>query len=60
MNIGVAEMSEDKHQNQHDPEGVSRRDLVRKGAKAAYVVPLVLAVVTAAERPSYAGTNAPT
>ena len=60
MDIGVAEMSKDEHQNQQDPKSVSRRDLVRKGAKAAYVVPLVLAVVTAAERPSYAGTNAPT
>ncbi len=34
---------------------VSRRELVRKGAKAAYVVPLVLAAVNATERPAFAG-----
>jgi len=53
-------MSEDKIQGQQSPEDVSRRDFVRKGAKVAYVVPLVLATVSAAERPAYAGTRPPT
>ena len=49
-------MSEEKSKNQPNPTAVSRRDFVRKGAKAAYVVPLVLVAVTAAERPAHAGT----
>ena len=38
-----------------DLKSVSRRELVRKGAKAAYVVPLVMAAVNATERPAFAG-----
>ena len=49
-------MSEEKPKNQPDTKDVSRRDVVRKGAKAAYVVPLVLAAVTAADRPAHAGS----
>jgi len=37
-------MSEDKPKKQSDTKAVSRRDFVRKGAKAVYVVPLVLAI----------------
>ena len=37
-----------------DLKSISRRELVRKGAKAAYVVPLVLAAVNATERPAFA------
>ena len=37
-----------------DLKSVSRRELVRKGARAAYVVPLVLAAVNATERPAFA------
>jgi hypothetical protein len=37
-----------------DLKSISRRDLVRKSAKAAYVVPLVLAAVNATERPAFA------
>lgn len=37
-----------------DLRSVSRRELVRKGAKAAYVVPLVMAAVNATERPAFA------
>ena len=33
---------------------LNRRELVRKGARAAYVVPAVLAAVKATERPAYA------
>jgi hypothetical protein len=36
---------------------VDRRELVRKGAKAAYIIPAILAVVKATERPAYAGTS---
>ena len=49
-------MSDDKSKKRPDTKDVSRRDFVRKGAKAAYVVPLVLAAVTAAERPANAGS----
>jgi hypothetical protein len=39
---------------------LDRRQFVRKGAKAAYVVPAVLAAVKATERPAYAqATGAP-
>lgn len=39
---------------------LDRRQFVRKGAKAVYVVPAVLAAVKATERPAYAqGTGAP-
>lgn len=41
--------SEPKNQ----PEELSRRDWVRKGAKAAYIAPVVLAAVAATERPAY-------
>ena len=37
-----------------DLKSLSRRQLVRKGARAAYVVPLVLAAVNATERPAFA------
>jgi len=37
-------------------EDVSRRDFVRAGVKVAYVTPLVLAAVSASERPAYAGS----
>ena len=50
-------MSADKPMSPPKSKDVSRRDFVRTGAKAAYVVPLVLAAVTAAERPAHAGTN---
>lgn len=36
---------------------VDRRELVRKGAKAAYIIPAILAVVKATERPAYARTS---
>ena len=49
-------MSVDKPKAPQKSKPVSRRDFVQKGAKAAYVVPLVLAAVTAAERPAHAGT----
>ncbi len=32
---------------------VDRRDLVKKGLKAAYMVPAILAAVKATERPAY-------
>ena len=35
-------------------KGSTRRDVMRKGAKAAYMAPLVLAAVKATERPAYA------
>jgi hypothetical protein len=38
---------------------IDRRELVRKGAKAAYVVPAVLAAVKATDRPAYAQTSGP-
>ena len=34
-------------------EDFSRRELARKGAKAAYVAPLVLSAVKASERPAF-------
>ena len=37
-----------------DLKSVSRRELVRKGAKAAYVVPMVMAAIKATERPAFA------
>ena len=49
-------MSDDKTKTPSKSQDVSRRDFARKGAKAVYVVPLVLAAVTAAERPAHAGT----
>ena len=36
---------------------VSRRQLVRKGARAAYAVPLVMAAVNATERPAFAQSS---
>lgn len=38
---------------------LNRRDLVRKGAKVAYVAPLVLAAVKATERPAYGQSSLP-
>ena len=38
-----------------DSKTISRREVARKGAKAAYVVPLVMAAVNATERPAFAG-----
>ena len=37
-----------------DLKSISRRELVRKGARAAYVVPAVLAAIKATERPAFA------
>ena len=37
-----------------DLKSISRRELVRKGAKAAYIVPAVLAAIKATERPALA------
>jgi len=37
-----------------DLKSISRRELVRKGAKAAYIVPAVLAAIKATERPAFA------
>ena len=45
----------DDQQEAIDLQSLSRRELVRKGAKATYVVPLVLAAVNATERPAFAG-----
>jgi len=52
-------MSEDKSKTQSESKKVSRRDFVRKGAKVFYVTPLVLAAVTASERPASAGSTLP-
>jgi hypothetical protein len=41
-------------QPSEQPTQMGRREWVRKGAKAAYVVPAILAVVKATERPAYA------
>lgn len=50
-------MNEEKKSQSTD---MDRRQLVRKGIKVAYTVPLVLAAVKASERPAYAqGTGAP-
>jgi hypothetical protein len=40
-----------------DTKSVSRRELVRKLAKLAYVIPAILAVVKTAERPAFAGVS---
>ena len=37
-----------------DLKSISRRELVRQGARAAYVVPAVLAAIKATERPAFA------
>ena len=37
-----------------DLKSISRRELVRRGAKAAYVVPMVMAAIEATERPAFA------
>jgi hypothetical protein len=51
-------MSDDKKRD--EAIQLDRRQFVRKGAKAAYVVPAVLAAVKATERPAYAqGSGAP-
>ena len=39
------------------PQGVDRRELVRKAAKAAYVVPAALTAIKMSERPAYAATT---
>ena len=57
--MGVRDMRKDNPKNHPKSKAVSRRDFVRKGAKVAYVTPLVLAAVTAAERPAHAGTVLP-
>lgn len=41
-------------QDSIDLKSVSRRELVRQGVKAAYVVPAVLAAIKATERPAFA------
>ncbi len=38
-------------------QSIDRRNLVRKGLKVAYTVPLVLAAVKATERPAYGATS---
>ena len=48
-------MSEDKTKNPQKPQDVSRRDIVRTGVKAAYVVPLVLGAVAMAELSAQGG-----
>jgi hypothetical protein len=53
-------MNEEKNPKQLDvkqPEGLDRRELVRKGARVAYVIPAVLAAVKATERPAYAAPS---
>jgi len=52
----VHKTNTDKSKNPPNSKDVSRRDFIRKGGKAVYVVPLVLGAVTAAERPAHAGT----
>ncbi|MEQ1898448.1 MAG: hypothetical protein ABL971_13780 [Vicinamibacterales bacterium] len=47
-------MSEEKKQS---PKNANRRDLIRKGLKAAYMVPAVLAAIKATERPAYGQTS---
>ena len=50
-------MNEEKNSQSTD---MDRRQMVRKGVKVAYTIPLVLAAVKASERPAYAqGTGAP-
>jgi hypothetical protein len=46
-------------QNKTQDANVVRRDLLRKSAKAAYMIPAILAAVKATERPAYASTSAP-
>ena len=48
-------MKEAHSQQVSDSGSISRRELVRKGVKAAYVVPVVLAAVNTSERPAFAG-----
>lgn len=48
-------MSDDNKRD--DASRIDRRELVRKGARAAYVVPVVLAAVKATERPAYAAST---
>ena len=50
-------MRVDKPNNQPNSKDVSRRDFVQKWSKVAYVTPLVLTAVTAAERPAHAGSK---
>jgi hypothetical protein len=50
-------VSEEKKPEQ--PAQMDRRELMRKGVKAAYVVPAVMAVVKASVRPAYAAPGAP-
>ena len=48
----------EKHTPQvEDTRAVSRRELVRKGVRAAYIVPVVLAAVHTTERPAFAGIS---
>jgi hypothetical protein len=53
-------MNEEKNPKQSDAkqsEGLDRRKLVRAGARAAYMIPAVLAAVKATERPAYAAPS---
>lgn len=45
-------MPEEPKTDEQD-EGFSRRELARKGARAAYVAPVVLGAVKASERPAF-------
>lgn len=40
-----------------ESQRLNRRTLVRKGLKAAYVIPAILAAVKATERPAYGQTS---
>ena len=54
----MREFIKEKHTPQvDDTRAVSRRELVRKGVKAAYIVPVVLAAVHTTERPAFAGIS---
>jgi len=46
-----------EEQTPETPNQIDRRSLVKKGVKAAYIVPAVLLAVKATERPAYAATS---
>ncbi|MBN8732625.1 MAG: hypothetical protein J0L64_18930 [Acidobacteria bacterium] len=48
-------MNEQTQANQ--PVQPERREMIRKAAKAAYMIPAILAIVKASERPAYAQTS---
>ena len=50
-------MNENTDKNLPNQPTMNRRTLVRQGAKAAYMVPAILAAVKATERPAYAQTT---